>query len=267
MSPKAFYRYNPTTERYDRVYPSRRARVMAAIRQSAVGIVVAAVTLVGVYSFFEMPRERALRQEKEQIETQIDLLNRRADEALAVMEDLAARDNNFYRVMMQAEPVSYAHRYAGLERRRNYNALDSMSDPEILRASTDRIDRLERMIYTQSKSFDFWRHRLLHSRSVQRASRRYSRFPRNFCVRWLRAMVTGEIRYMVPASFMKVWISRRLLAHRFMPQVMVKSPRPSGRALTAISSSSTTDTITRRAMHIFRRYSSNRVRPSNAAIS
>ena len=155
MSPKAFYRYNPTTERYDRVYPSRRARVMAALRQSAVGIVVAAVTLVGVYSFFEMPRERALRQEKEQIETQIDLLNRRADEALAVMEDLAARDNNFYRVMMQAEPVSYAHRYAGLERRRNYHALDSMSDPEILRASTDRIDRLERMIYTQSKSFDF----------------------------------------------------------------------------------------------------------------
>ena len=41
MSHKVFYRYNPATDRYERVYPSARERLRAALRQSAVGIIVA----------------------------------------------------------------------------------------------------------------------------------------------------------------------------------------------------------------------------------
>ena len=82
-------------------------------------------------------------------------LNRRSDEAIAVMEDISARDNNFYRVIMQAEPLTDAARYAGLERRITSEALDSLNDNELVSTVTSKLDRLDNMVYNQIKSFDF----------------------------------------------------------------------------------------------------------------
>ncbi len=155
MSHKVFYRYNVTTERYERVYPSGRERFYAALRQSTVGIAVGLIAFVVAYSFLELPREKSLREKSELVESQLATLNRRADQALEVMEDLASRDNNFYRVMMQSEPMSTGQRYAGLERQRNYDAIDSMADSKIMRLTTDKLDLLDQMLYSQSKSYDF----------------------------------------------------------------------------------------------------------------
>lgn len=187
MSHKAFYRYNPATDRYERVYPSGRERMIAALRQAAVGIAVAIATFALAYIFFESPRERKLREKSEQIEDRLATLNRRADQALEVMEDLAQRDNNFYRVMMQAEPITAGQRYAGLERQRNYDAIDSMADSKILRLTTDKLDLLDQMLYTQSKSYDFIANEVLsmtdrtaHIPAIQPISEKY-----------LRAMASG----------------------------------------------------------------------------
>lgn len=187
MSHKAFYRYNPATDRYERVYPSGRERMIAALRQAAVGIAVAIATFALAYIFFESPRERKLREKSEQIEDRLATLNRRADQALEVMEDLTQRDNNFYRVMMQAEPITAGQRYAGLERQRNYDAIDSMADSKILRLTTDKLDLLDQMLYTQSKSYDFIANEVLsmtdrtaHIPAIQPISEKY-----------LRAMASG----------------------------------------------------------------------------
>lgn len=97
-----------------------------------------------------------LRQsEPERLQARVDLLGRRADEAIAVMEDLAERDNNFYRAMMQAEPLSAARRYAGLERQRIFDRLDSLPDDELVSLVRDKLDRLDQMVYTQVKSYDY----------------------------------------------------------------------------------------------------------------
>lgn len=187
MSHKVFYRYNQTTERYERVYPRGRQRFYAAVRQSTVGIVVALVVFALLYSFFELPREKRLREKNEQVENRLEMLSRRADRALEVMEDLASRDNNFYRVMMQAEPITEGRRYAGLERQRNYDAIDSMADSKILRITGDKLDRLDKMIYEQSKSYDFLfselanaSDRIAHIPAIQPISEKY-----------LRAMASG----------------------------------------------------------------------------
>lgn len=187
MAQKVFYRFNPKSERYERVYPSTGARVRVALRQSAIGIVVAVIAFAAAYSFMELPREKQLREKTEQTAERLEMLSRRADEALAVMEDLAARDNNFYRVMMQAEPISAGQRYAGLERQRNYESIDSMADSELLRLTSDKLDRLDRMVYTQTKSYDFLagqasslKDRTAHIPAIQPISEKY-----------LRAMASG----------------------------------------------------------------------------
>ena len=157
MSKKAFYRLNPATGQYERVYPSARQRIMASLRQSAVGAAVALGVVTALYLAFDFPKERVLRSQNEHLKMSLEALDRRADEAIAVIGDIAARDDNFYRVVMQAEPLGAARRYAGLERRRNYERADSLADVELVAELTDKLDMLDQMVATQSRSFDFLR--------------------------------------------------------------------------------------------------------------
>ncbi len=180
MSHKEFYKYNPITEEYDRVFPSRRERVWTFARQFVGGMLVGIVIFVVAYYLVDFPREKSLRAEKQQIESQFEILNRRADDAIAVMEDIAARDNNFYRVVMNADPLSDGARYAGLERQRNYQSLDSLSDRKLVKNLTNKLDRLDNMVYSQIKSFNFLRtqanalsDRISHIPAIQPISSKY----------------------------------------------------------------------------------------------
>lgn len=137
------------------MYPDRRRRLAAVARAYMWATAVVAVVAVAIYSFIDTPREKQLRLENERLKASVDILGRRADEAITVMEDLAERDNNFYRAMMQAEPLTDARRYAGLERRRVLERIDSLSDGELVGSVRNRLDRLDQMLYTQIKSFDY----------------------------------------------------------------------------------------------------------------
>lgn len=159
MNRKSFFRYNPVTEQYDRVYPGRANRMWWTVRPYIVGTVIGVIVFAGLYFIVDFPRRRAMQRANERLELQVEMLNRRSDEALAVMEDIAARDNNFYRVLMQAEPLSPAVRFAGLERQRYYEQLDTMGDFTLVKTVTDKLDRLDNMLYTQIQSFDYLRER------------------------------------------------------------------------------------------------------------
>ncbi|MDE6207554.1 MAG: M23 family metallopeptidase [Muribaculaceae bacterium] len=154
MSQKVFYRYNSSTEQYERVYPDRRQRIIVTARPYIWAVLLVFVVGAVLYNVVELPRERALRRANERLENRVELLGRRADEAVAVMEQLAERDNNFYRAMMQAEPITAGSRYAGLERQRILDRLDSLSDVALVADVTSRLDRLDQMLYMQIKSYD-----------------------------------------------------------------------------------------------------------------
>lgn len=98
----------------------------------------------------DLPKERLLRAENHQLKDDLELLNARMDRAQAVMNDLADRDNNFYRVMMQADRISDAKRYAGLER----SSLHSLSDNSLATTLNEKMNLLEREIIVQSESFN-----------------------------------------------------------------------------------------------------------------
>lgn len=180
MPQKTFYRYNPATELYDRVFPTRRERLWSTWRQYVVGAGVGLAVFLGAYFVVDFPREKQLRAANERLESQLEMLNRRSDEALGVMEEIAARDNNFYRVLMHSDPMPASVRFAGLERQRYYEQLDSMEAPALVKTVTDKLDRLDNMLYSQIKSFDYLRElsgsaadRLAHIPSIQPISSKY----------------------------------------------------------------------------------------------
>ena len=154
MARKTFYRYNPVTDSYERVYPSARQRLWSVLRQTIIGVAVGLGVAIGAYYLIDFPRERKLRDENQRLRASVELLDHRSDRAINVMEDIMARDNNFYRVMLQTDPLPASRRFAGLERQRIYAEFDTMPDYGLVGIVTGKLDLLDRMLYAQSKSFD-----------------------------------------------------------------------------------------------------------------
>jgi murein DD-endopeptidase MepM/ murein hydrolase activator NlpD len=154
MSKKIFYIYNPSTEQFERVYPSRRSRILTAAGHFCVSILLGSIFFFVLNGVVDLPKERVLRADNKELHAQLDVLSARLDEALEVMNDIAQRDNNFYRVMMQADRITDAQRYAGIQQRTRFDRLSSMPDNELVENLTDKLTLLEKSIVVQSRSFD-----------------------------------------------------------------------------------------------------------------
>lgn len=147
---KIYYRYNPLHDSYERVYPSRRARILNLSKNIFEGIVVIAVVFSLLYYWIDLPREKMLIMENRELKSELKDTERRLNDALRVMDDIAARDNSFYRVMLQADPVDLRQRVYGHDR----VASGKTGDSELIRNIDTKIDLLERLIVFQSRSFN-----------------------------------------------------------------------------------------------------------------
>lgn len=150
-----YYKYNDKTKTYDRVYPNMRSRLLTYLRNLLLSL------SLGVGGYFIMllilgtPESvDDLREENARLQSQYAVLSQRMDDALEVMDDIRQRDDNLYRVMFMAEPVSDDVRnatYAGTNR---YEAISDLDNAELVIATTQKMDVLSRQLYIQSKSFD-----------------------------------------------------------------------------------------------------------------
>lgn len=154
MSKNIIYRYNPDTDNYERYYPTLKKRLRLLLSYLAVGVVIGVGLFLLVFYVFDSPTESNLRQENRRLRSQYNLLRSRLDNSIKVMENIRERDDNFYRVMMQMEPVSRSRMYAGLANENRYHHLQSLPESELITELTGGVDMLERQIYTQSQSFD-----------------------------------------------------------------------------------------------------------------
>lgn len=107
------------------------------------------------YLFVDSPRTaRKLRSENARMVTQYNVLSHRLDDALAVMKDIQQRDDNLYRVLLMADPVSDQVRNAGYGGTNRYSDLEGMRSSELVVGVTQKMDLLTRQLYVQSTSFD-----------------------------------------------------------------------------------------------------------------
>lgn len=154
MKKNIVYRYNPETDNYERYYPSATRRLRTVAIYLAVGIAVGICLFLSVFYFFDSPTEKNLRRENAQLKSQFDILRGRLDNSIKVMENIRERDDNFYRVMMQMEPVSRSRMYAGLANENRYKHLAKLPESGLITELTGGMDMLDRQLYTQSQSFD-----------------------------------------------------------------------------------------------------------------
>lgn len=153
-SKKIFYRYNPDTLTYDRVFPDFKSRVIIVIKHLLSGIFIGGGILLVFLYFFGSPQEKALEQENAMLRTQNKLLSSRVNQAFEVLNSIQERDDNMYRAIYQANPISPSIRTSGVKSDIDYKELEKISNPDLIIQSEKKIDQLDKQLYVQSNSLD-----------------------------------------------------------------------------------------------------------------
>ena len=154
MGKRIFYNYNPETDNFERFYPTWKNRLLTILKLF-IGSLLISIILIIIYSiFFVTPTEESLQEENKKLKSSYAVLSKRLDNMLNVIKKIAERDDNFYRIMMQMEPLSSSQRLSGLSNENRYNELSKLSDEKLVDELNNRMNLLEGMIAAQIQSFE-----------------------------------------------------------------------------------------------------------------
>ena len=153
---KVKYYYDSETLSYRKI-ENKRGRKIGIFFLSLLGTVLSGFLLLLLYLNLpnvETPKERQLKRELAQMELQYDLLNKRMAQAETVLEQLAERDNNLYRVYFEANPIPEEQRRAGFGGVNRYKDLEGFDNSKLIINASKQLDILTKQIVVQSKSLD-----------------------------------------------------------------------------------------------------------------
>ncbi len=151
---KLKYHFDTESFKVEKVRITFKDRLKRFLYISFAGMIFAVVIIVIANNFFDSPKERMLEREIAQYKLQHEILNARIDLIGRVLKDLEERDDNIYRVILEAEPISSSKRQAGFGGVDRYAALEGYKNSELIIEATAKLDQIANKMYVQSKSFD-----------------------------------------------------------------------------------------------------------------
>ncbi|MFV0467372.1 MAG: M23 family metallopeptidase [Dysgonomonas sp.] len=175
MKKKVYYRYNPQTLSYERVYPSLTRKILTVCQNLFIGVAIGAAGYWLITNYLiDSPKEAEQKKEIRVLRANNELVSKRLDQALKVMKDIQQRDDNTYRAIFHADPIPIDIRYSGYGNVDKYEQLMGLSNPDMIIQTSQKMDLLAKQIYIQSKSFDDLvtmvsqqKDRLLHVPAIQ----------------------------------------------------------------------------------------------------
>jgi len=152
--PRAKYKFNPESLSFDKIKLGVRALLLRLLAFFVGSVIIAIIYWVIFASFFDSPKEKALAREVQQLTIQYDLINREMVNIENVLEDLEKTDDNLYRTIFEAEPIPATLRVGGVGGVNRYKSLEGYKNSNLVIETVNRLDKLRKKIYVQSKSFD-----------------------------------------------------------------------------------------------------------------
>lgn len=151
---KERYYYNTKTLRYEKVQQKIGTHLLRIFGFLCASIVFAIIFLSLAYRFLESPREKQQSTELRIKEKLISEQGKTIDQMSDVLKGLIDRDNNIYRTIFEAEPIPDEVRNGGVGGAKRYEYLKGLSNSELLTEVAEKIDKLKRGLYLQTKSYD-----------------------------------------------------------------------------------------------------------------
>jgi len=152
--PRTKYKFNPESLSFDKVSLGVRALLLRFLAYFTGSIIVAVIYWVIFAAFFDSPKEKALEREISQMTIQYDLINREMVNIENVIEDLQKTDDNLYRTIFEAEPIPVTLREGGVGGVNRYKSLEGYNNSSLVIETANRLDKIRKKVYVQSKSFD-----------------------------------------------------------------------------------------------------------------
>lgn len=107
-----------------------------------------------VFQFSEPPKLNKLQLQKQKLISQFITLNKEFTRGETLLSEISYRDDNFYRVITEANPIPKTIRESGFGGSESYKKYESFKDADIIISAAKRIDKLSKQAYIQSKSYD-----------------------------------------------------------------------------------------------------------------
>jgi len=153
-SRKAYYLYNQKTLEYERLFPSKKERLIVALKNLSVGLTIGIAAFFAFIYFFESPMEAMLMKENRLLQTHYELLLKEINQANEVLEDLQQRDEKMYRAVFNADSIPASIRKSGFGGSNRYEHLKGLSNSDIIVETTQKMDILKKQLYVQSNSLN-----------------------------------------------------------------------------------------------------------------
>jgi len=154
MGKKVKYVFNHKTLSFEHARLTARHYILKVLSYLSTSVVFTVVfVVIGTY-FFDSPKERMLRRELRQYELQYKLINEKLEKLEVVLNDMADRDDNIYRVIFESEPIPTEARRAGIGGTDRYKDLEGFRNSEILVQTAQKLDQITAKMYVQTKSYD-----------------------------------------------------------------------------------------------------------------
>jgi len=151
---KAKYRYNSQTLSYDKIELTFINKLMRFSVVVGAGLIFGVIIYGVAYSYIDSPKEKLLKRDNAQLQSQYALLNKKLEQVSNVLDDIQNRDDNIYRVIFEAEPIAKEIRKAGFGGINRYKDLEGYSNSELIINTAENLDKISKQLYIQSKSFD-----------------------------------------------------------------------------------------------------------------
>ena len=155
MSKNRYYHYDHETCSYVEVEPSRTKLYVQLSAMAVSTLVLALLLALGLDRTVESPQELALQEENVALQEQLGLAGQRIQNFASRLDELSEADQNLYRLLLQADPISEDVRQVGVGGTDPYEKFDrfSSSTSKLLRETAQQLDQLERQISLQNSSY------------------------------------------------------------------------------------------------------------------
>jgi murein DD-endopeptidase MepM/ murein hydrolase activator NlpD len=148
------YKFNPDSLSFDKIRLGIRTLLLRLLAYFIGSVLIALIYWAIFDSFFDSPKEKALKREVEQMTIQYELIHREMANVENVLLDLQKTDDNLYRTIFEAEPVASTERDGGIGGVKRYEALEGYNNSKLVIETASRLDKIRKKVYVQSKSFE-----------------------------------------------------------------------------------------------------------------
>lgn len=151
---KIKYKFNPDSLEYYKVEKNLKQKALHIMAYIFIILANASIGYALFTVIIDSPKEKGLKRQISEMSLTLELFNRHLNDLEIVLNQMQERDDNIYRSIFEAEPLNYSVREAGFGGSNLYRELEGLENSEIVIATAQRLDILERQTYIQSDSYD-----------------------------------------------------------------------------------------------------------------